>query len=153
MGCKMNMVHFVFSFFIFLLIFFSHSPGMASEDGRKSQPKASDRAGETHFNLGVWLLSIYRNHISPVDGNRCPSYPSCSSYSVKAIKKHGFFIGWIMTVDRLIHEGCEETKVSPMVFSDGKWKIYDPVENNDFWWHHKNDQTTELKRSDDPPTP
>jgi hypothetical protein len=40
-----------------------------------------------------------------------------------------------MTVDRLIHEGSEETQVSPVVFSQGKKKIYDPVENNDFWWY------------------
>ena len=43
-------------------------------------------------------------------------------------------MGWIMTVDRLIHEGKEETEVSPVVFSEGRWKIFDPLENNDFWW-------------------
>ena len=40
----------------------------------------------------------------------------------------------MMTVDRLIHEGKEEASVSPLLFSEGKWKLYDPVENNDFWW-------------------
>ena len=45
-----------------------------------------------------------------------------------------------MTVDRLIHEGKEETEVSPMVYAHGKWKIYDPVENNDFWWHTPSSQ-------------
>ena len=40
-----------------------------------------------------------------------------------------------MTVDRLIHEGSEETKVSPVVLVDGQYKILDPVENNDFWWY------------------
>ena len=39
-----------------------------------------------------------------------------------------------MTVDRLIHEGSEELSVSPRIYSEGQWKIYDPVENNDFWW-------------------
>ena len=92
------------------------------------------KQGESGFNPGVWLLNIYRDHISPVDGGRCPSMPSCSSYSVEAFKKHGFFLGWIMTVDRLIHEGKEESLVSPLVFSKGTWKLYDPVENNDFWW-------------------
>jgi len=42
-----------------------------------------------------------------------------------------------MTVDRLIHEGNEETSVSPLIYSKGEWKILDPVENNDFWWYHK----------------
>lgn len=90
---------------------------------------------EPSLNPGLWLLSLYRDHISPVDGDRCPSVPSCSSYAEQAFKKHGFFIGWMMTVDRLIHEGKEETSVSPFVYSEGKVKIFDPVENNDFWWY------------------
>jgi hypothetical protein len=81
------------------------------------------------------LLSFYRDNISAVDSNRCPSHPTCSSYSAEAFMKHGFVMGWLMTVDRLIHEGREEAAVSPQVRSDGRWKIYDPVENNDFWWH------------------
>jgi hypothetical protein len=87
-------------------------------------------------NPGLWLVNLYREYISPIDGDRCPSLPTCSSYSVQAIKKHGFFIGWMMTVDRLIHEGQEETKVSPVVYYEGKWRILDPVESNDFWWYH-----------------
>ena len=90
---------------------------------------------EPGLNPGLWLLSLYRDHISPVDGDRCPSIPSCSSYAEQAFKKHGLFIGWMMTVDRLIHEGKEETSVSPFVYSEGKVKIFDPVENNDFWWY------------------
>jgi hypothetical protein len=86
-------------------------------------------------NVGSWLVGFYRETVSRVDGDRCPSEPSCSEYSLQAFRKHGFLIGWVMTVDRLIHEGSEETKVSPVVFSQGKKKIYDPVENNDFWWY------------------
>lgn len=40
-----------------------------------------------------------------------------------------------MTVDRLLHEGREETAVSPIVYHGGRPKIFDPVENNDFWWY------------------
>jgi len=86
-------------------------------------------------NVGTWLVGFYKETVSKVDGDRCPSEPSCSEYSLQAFRKHGLFIGWVMTVDRLIHEGAEETKVSPVVFSRGKKKIYDPVENNDFWWY------------------
>jgi len=93
------------------------------------------RTGSSRSNLGAWLVGLYRENISAVDGDRCPSMPSCSAYSVQAMKKHGFFVGWMMTVDRLIHEGKEETLVSPVVYSEGKWKIFDPVENNDYWWH------------------
>ena len=107
--------------------------GCAASTG--GQGKGSD------FSPGLQLLSLYKNHISPVDGIRCPSYPSCSSYAEQAFKKHGFVMGWVMTVDRLIHEGNEETFVSPFVVVDGEEKIFDPVENNDFWWysHEKKD--------------
>lgn len=97
----------------------------------QSAPK-DEKSGS---NFGTWLVGFYRETISRVDGDRCPSEPSCSEYSLQAFKKHGFLIGWVMTVDRLIHEGREETKVSPFVHSGGKMKIYDPVENNDFWWY------------------
>jgi hypothetical protein len=95
------------------------------------------------FSPGLQLLSLYKNHISPVDGKRCPSYPSCSSYAEQAFKKHGFVMGWMMTVDRLIHEGKEETSVSPFVVVDGEVKIFDPVENNDFWWYPRKEKDHE----------
>jgi putative membrane protein insertion efficiency factor len=85
----------------------------------------------------IWVLKAYQEHISPVDGGRCPSVPTCSSYSIQAFRKHGFFMGWMMTVDRLIHEGKKEASVSALVFSEGKWRLHDPVENNDFWWSPK----------------
>ncbi len=120
-------------FFSFLCAIYG-SPGLTYENEGQGQPDAASHSDRPGFNLLAWLVSIYRDHISPVDGDRCPSVPSCSSYSVKAIRKHGFFIGWMMTVDRLIHEGREESNTSPLLISDGKWKLYDPVENNDFWW-------------------
>jgi len=100
---------------------------------------AEKNAGETKpgINPGSFVVSLFRKYVSPVDSNRCPSYPSCSSYSVNAFKKHGFIKGWLMTVDRLIHEGSEEKNTSPSIKVDGVEKIYDPVENNDFWWHKK----------------
>jgi len=87
------------------------------------------------FNPVGCFISSFWKHISKVDGKECPSYPPCSSYSILAFKKHGFIMGWLMTVDRLIHEGKEELTVSPMTYYHGKIKIYDPVENNDFWWY------------------
>lgn len=84
--------------------------------------------------IGEWIVGLYRDHISAVDGDRCPSVPSCSAYAVEVFKKHGFFMGWMMTVDRLIHEGKEEVEVSSPIYFNGGLKIFDPVENNDFWW-------------------
>jgi putative membrane protein insertion efficiency factor len=86
--------------------------------------------------LLIKSVRFYQDHISPVIGERCPMTPSCSAYSVSAIKKHGFFIGIVMTADRLIHEN-DETASAPAVEKDDGLKFYDPVENNDFWWASK----------------
>ncbi len=92
--------------------------------------------------IGKGMVSVFRDFISPVDGDRCPSVPSCSAYSCLAFEKHGFFLGWIMTVDRLFHE-ADEKAVSPLVLVNGRLKILDPVENNDFWWFDGNDAEQE----------
>jgi hypothetical protein len=123
--------------FIILCFLMAVSPPSALSG---EQSAAAAETEQDDFNLGQWLLSFYSKHISPVDGDRCPSYPSCGAYGAIAFKKHGFFIGWMMTVDRLIHEGKEEAKVSPFIFSEGKWKLYDPVENNDFWWYDQDEK-------------
>ena len=121
-------------FLVVLFQVFVNSPsGWASED--KPASDAVSKQEKSGFNLGAAIVSIFRDHISAVDGDRCPSIPTCSSYGVQAFEKHGFFVGWMMTFDRLMHEGKEEQTVSPLVFSNGKWKIYDPLENNDFWWY------------------
>ncbi len=78
-------------------------------------------------------VSFFTDHISRVDGDRCPMMPTCSAYSKLAIKKHGFFVGIMMTADRLIHE-ANEMEYAPLVRVGDKIRFYDPVENNDFWW-------------------
>jgi len=121
--------------FVSLFITIGHIPLVCAEDEISRQSEASYSEEAAGFNPAQWLLSIYKDHISPVNADRCPSFPSCSSYAEQAMKKHGFFVGWMMTVDRLIHEGKEETSVSPYIHSYGEVLILDPVENNDFWWY------------------
>ncbi len=83
------------------------------------------------------LVKFYQNHISQVDGDRCPMAPSCSSYARQAIKKHGPVVGWIMACDRLVRCGRDEGKVSPLIILDSQRYVYDPVAANDFWWFKK----------------
>jgi hypothetical protein len=84
----------------------------------------------------VGAIGIFRDTISSVDGDRCPSFPSCSQYGQQAIRKHGIFIGWVMTFDRLLHE-ADEIYMAPRVQVNGGFRAYDPIENNDFWWAKK----------------
>ena len=86
---------------------------------------------------GSLLIRLYRgplNHLSAVRRGQCPMYPSDSQYSLLAIRKHGPLVGWMMAFDRLLRCGRDETRLVPPILVDGKWKYYDPVENNDFWW-------------------
>jgi hypothetical protein len=80
----------------------------------------------------ISLLNFFSKVISPVDGDRCPSYPTCAAYSKEAYQKHGALIGTLMTVDRLFHE-ADEPRFSPNVEVHGVVRIYDPVSANEFW--------------------
>ena len=42
-------------------------------------------------------------------------------------------MGSIMTFDKLLHES-NEARYSRLIEIDGETKVYDPVENNDYWW-------------------
>ena len=93
---------------------------------------------DTGFNPLSSMVKFYQgplNHLSAVRRGECPMYPSCSEYSKKCIEKHGLIIGWMMICDRLVRCGRDETKLSPRILVNGKWKYYDPVEKNDFWWN------------------
>ncbi|HRT27653.1 MAG TPA: membrane protein insertion efficiency factor YidD, partial [Syntrophales bacterium] len=57
--------------------------------------------------LLVAAVKFFRAYISAVDGDRCPMYPTCAAYSIQAFEKHGLIAGYLMTVDRLIHENNE----------------------------------------------
>ncbi|MBF0233565.1 MAG: membrane protein insertion efficiency factor YidD [Desulfamplus sp.] len=87
------------------------------------------------------FFQLYRDVISPADGDRCGMSPSCSKYGQEAFTKHGLFMGWIMTCDRLIRCGRDERSFSPSVVSNGKdgsqrkVLIFDPLDANDFWWY------------------
>ena len=83
------------------------------------------------------LIEFYRNHISAIDGDRCRMHPTCSAYAKEAIEKHGPIVGWIMTCDRLVRCGRDETRLSPKVIIGKTPYTNDPVESNDFWWFEK----------------
>ncbi len=87
--------------------------------------------------VAIGFLRLYQKYISPIDGERCPSYPTCSQYSLEAVRKHGALLGLVMTFDRLIHES-DETRSGSLIQVGDSVRCYDPVENNDFWWYKKN---------------
>jgi putative membrane protein insertion efficiency factor len=49
----------------------------------------------------IGLLKLYRATISPLYGEVCRYYPSCSAYAVEAVSVHGALRGTWLTVRRL----------------------------------------------------
>ena len=51
----------------------------------------------------LWLIQLYRKFISPIlPGNTCRFYPTCSSYAVEAIQRHGTLKGTLMATKRIL---------------------------------------------------
>ena len=63
----------------------------------------------------IWLIRLYRKIISPIKPPCCRFTPSCSAYAIEAFQKRGFFVGFGLTVWRIL-------RCNP--FSKGG---YDPV--------------------------
>ncbi|EGW54082.1 membrane protein insertion efficiency factor YidD [Candidatus Endoriftia persephone] len=58
----------------------------------------------------TFLIRIYQVALSPFLGNHCRFYPSCSSYAVEAVQKHGTLYGLWLSIKRISrchpwHEG------------------------------------------------
>jgi len=101
---------------------------------RPTRPAASAPEGTLPAQVLDAALRFFQQVISPVDGARSMMYPTGSAYARQAIKKHGALIGTILTIERLMHEGNED-QVSPRIRKYGRWRVYDPVEANDWWWY------------------
>lgn len=52
--------------------------------------------------LLIALIGVYRYLISPLLGNNCRFYPSCSDYAQQAIQRHGACYGTFLAVRRLL---------------------------------------------------
>ena len=52
-------------------------------------------------NLVIAVLKVYRVTISPLYGDVCKFYPSCSRYGLEAITEHGLIRGSGLTLRRL----------------------------------------------------
>jgi putative membrane protein insertion efficiency factor len=58
----------------------------------------------------IAIIRFYKIFISPLLGNNCRFYPSCSSYSIEALNMHGIVKGIYLSLKRILkchpfHEG------------------------------------------------
>ena len=52
--------------------------------------------------LLVFLISLYQKFISPLKGQSCRFYPTCSEYSIQALKKYGLIKGSWKSMKRVL---------------------------------------------------
>lgn len=50
----------------------------------------------------ITLIRLYQKFISPLLGSNCRFIPTCSQYSIEAIKKYGSIRGTYLSVRRLL---------------------------------------------------
>jgi putative component of membrane protein insertase Oxa1/YidC/SpoIIIJ protein YidD len=118
-------------FFLLLLPFFLSATPWGKDSDLVISNKKIYRKNEcrTPF-FGQFAESMIRFHqevISPADGPRSHFYPSSSQYTLDAMRKYGFYRGFLMGCDRLMREN-EEAWVYPTISSPGGLKLkYDPV--------------------------
>jgi hypothetical protein len=52
--------------------------------------------------IAVAPIKLYQRLISPMVGQRCKYYPSCSEYAVQAIQRFGILRGLVLAAWRLL---------------------------------------------------
>ena len=52
--------------------------------------------------LLIKVIKIYKFLISPLLGNSCRYLPTCSEYSIDALKTYGFFKGIFLSIKRIL---------------------------------------------------
>ena len=70
----------------------------------------------------ITIIKGYKFLISPLLGNSCRYLPTCSEYSIEALKKHGPLKGSFMSLKRIL--SCH-----PIKFLGGG-EGFDPVNKN-----------------------
>ena len=72
-------------------------------------------------NIFIKLIKGYKFLISPLFGNSCRYLPTCSDYTIEALKTYGFFKGSFISLKRIL--SCH-----PIKFLGGG-EGFDPVKN------------------------
>lgn len=50
----------------------------------------------------IFPIRIYQKFISPLTPSSCRYHPTCSSYAIQALRKHGIFKGGYLAIKRIL---------------------------------------------------
>ena len=136
-GLMKCMKLFLVTFFLPICLLISY-PGLASSaPGMMKGPGSlkKTRAGQEQLETSVIKLvlqggiELFQKRLSPIDGPRCDFQPTCSSFGLTAINRHGAVVGGMMTADRLIR--CNPWKRTGSRYESlPNGKLIDPVGDN-----------------------
>ena len=78
--------------------------------------------------VGEKLIRFHQTVISPSNGPRSHHRPTSSQYTLDAMRKYGFFRGYLMGCDRLMREN-DDPWIYPVIVDDsGDCFKWDPVQ-------------------------
>ena len=85
----------------------------------------------------AWERAIfyYKHNVSALQGRDCPSFPSCSEFTLRSMRLYGFWRGFFMGVERIYlreNPGMQDGFYMK-VNINGENKFYDPPEANDIF--------------------
>ena len=112
---------------------FSTPSAPVTREAREARPAGKDPAPtRSHFLHQGYRF--YQRVVSPIDGARCAHAPTCSRFAFQAIRKKGFLLGALLSVDRLWNSGRSSAlRMLPMIETLAGPRFYDPVEQQTFW--------------------
>ncbi len=134
------------TFFSILLLFFTvflpsaYGADIRTLNGRPFQEgqnvaqnsALSEKHETSTVKIGMtWLIRFFQKYLSPVDGPKCPHYPTCSEFCRQAILRYGPVHGVLMTADRLSREYPDMPHSGDylIITVNGVPRVYDPIEN------------------------
>ena len=81
----------------------AHFPrGWFVPSSRSVDPNLPALVWQAPRNAVIGLIWVYRWTISPLLGNRCKYYPSCSQYALDALREYGVLKGSVLAGWRLL---------------------------------------------------
>jgi putative membrane protein insertion efficiency factor len=72
--------------------------------------------------LLIFIVKAYQRLISPLLGPRCKYYPTCSSYAVESLKRHGALKGTALAVWRVLR--CNPWSLGGIDYVPEKFGFY-----------------------------
>jgi len=129
-------------FLISVLVFLLAASACAQSWGPWEAPEQKQTAFKAQPNALETAIKLFQQHISKVDGPRCPMYPTCSAYGLQAVNKHGAVVGTFMVVDRLYREQDSKQISQRKIAKYGYIRFFDSLSDNDFWLQAKSKSHT-----------